>query len=40
VSGNDKITTGGCKQQREIELEKRVREIDNRKKTNITRRKK
>jgi len=40
VSGNDKITTGDCKQKREIEIEKRVSEIDNRKKTNITRRKK
>jgi len=39
VSGNDKITTGGFKLKK-IELEKRVREIDNRKKTNITRRKK
>jgi len=29
VSGNDKITTRGCKLKREIELEKRVRETDN-----------
>jgi hypothetical protein len=39
VSGNDKITTGGCKLKK-MELEKRIREIDNRKKRNITRRKK
>jgi len=39
VSGNDKITTGGCKL-KEIEPEKKIREIDNSKKRNITRRKK
>jgi len=39
VSDNDKISTGGFKLKK-IELEKIVKEIDNRKKTNIIRRRK